>query len=69
MNIDDRFDYSNVGCISLTPLNETESRETPSGTYYIYDGVHKSIVIAKKLLRRELGYRPLGALLLVPRRP
>lgn len=60
------FDYGKVGLVTLTPLNESERRETPEGNYYIYDGVHKSIVLAKRLLRGETEYEPVQVLLLTP---
>jgi hypothetical protein len=53
VDIDKAFDYGNIGLVALTPLIESERRETPVGNYYIYDGVHKSIVLAKRLLRGE----------------
>jgi hypothetical protein len=65
---DTAFDYGKVGLVALTPLNEQERRETAAGNYYIYDGVHKSIVLAKRLLRGETGYEPVQVLLLTPRR-
>ena len=68
VDIDSTFDYAKVGLVALTPLNEAERRETPAGNYYIYDGVHKSIVLAKRLLCGETGYEPVQVLLLTPRR-
>jgi len=68
VEIDSVFDYSNFSWMALTPCNSSELQETPVGTYYIYDGVHKSIVLAKKLLKSEIKYRPLEALFLTPRR-
>jgi hypothetical protein len=67
-DIDAAFDYGKVGLLALTPLTEPEKRETPEGNYYIYDGVHKSIVLAKRLLRGEAEYKPVRVLLLTPRR-
>jgi hypothetical protein len=67
-DIDKAFDYGKVGLVALTPLIESERRETIAGNYYIYDGVHKSIVLAKRLLRRANGYEPVQVLLLTPRR-
>jgi hypothetical protein len=52
----------------VTPLIDGEKRDSPDGTYYVYDGVHKSIVLAKKLLRNELEFKPVELLLLTPRR-
>ncbi len=66
--IDRAFDIDKVGCVAVTPLVATEAQDTPHGTYYVYDGVHKSIVLAKRLLRREVQYAPMKALLLEPRR-
>jgi hypothetical protein len=68
VDIDAGFDYSWFGWIALTPCNELEQQETPTGLNYTYDGVHKSIVLAKKLLNSELEYEPLEALLLTSRR-
>src|SRR5207248_2670331 len=50
INIDKTFDYGKVGLVTLTPLIESERHETTAGNYYIYDGVHKSMVLAKRLL-------------------
>ena len=68
VDIDAAFDYGKVGLVALTILNEQEKRETPEGNYYIYDGVHKSIVLAKRLLRGQTEYKPAQVLLLKPRR-
>src|SRR6266851_2524280 len=63
VDIDAAFDYGKVGLVALTPLNEQEKRETLAGNYYIYDGVHKSIVLAKRLLRGETEYESVQVLL------
>jgi hypothetical protein len=68
VDIDRAFDYGKVGLVGLTPVNGPERRETSAGSYYIYDGVHKSIVLAKRLLRGEIEYEPVQVLLLTPRR-
>jgi hypothetical protein len=68
VDIDEAFDYGKVGLVALTPLSKSERRETTTGNYYIYDGVHKSIVLAKRILRGETGYEPVQVLLLTPRR-
>jgi hypothetical protein len=68
VDIDAAFDYSKFGWIVVTPLNSRETDETPEGSYYIFDGVHKSIVLAKRLLRQEVEYTSVEALLLTPRR-
>ena len=68
VEIDDSFDYGKMGLLTITPLVDSEIRETPTGSYYIYDGVHKGIVLAKRLLRGESPYRAVQILLLTPRR-
>jgi hypothetical protein len=68
VEIDASFNYSAFGWLALTPCTPSEQQETPNGTYYIYDGVHKSLVLGRKLLTNELAYQPLEALLLKPRR-
>ena len=66
--IDAAFTFEQFGLVAITPLLPGELKETPYGSYYIYDGVHKSIVLAKRLLRGEVQYTPVEALLLEPRR-
>jgi hypothetical protein len=68
VEIDSAYDHSKFGWMALTPSTPEEQQESPLGSSYIYDGVHKSIVLAKKLITGELEYRPLEALLLTPRR-
>jgi hypothetical protein len=68
VEIDSQFNVARFGWLAVKPLTPSEKQETPGGTYYVYDGAHKSIVLAKKLLRRELEYLPVEALLLTPRR-
>jgi len=66
--IDENFDYSMLCWIVITPLITEERRVTPDATFYIFEGVHRSIVLAKRLLMREERYRPIDFLLLCPRR-
>jgi len=68
LEIDSAFSYDHFGLLALTPSMPSEQRESPQGTYYVYDGVHRSIVLAKKLLSNEVEYRPVSALYLTPRR-
>lgn len=67
-DIDLHFDISRLGLIALTPLKQEEWQETPTGTFYIYDGVHRSVVVAKRLVRHEIEFLPQRFLLLTPRR-
>lgn len=67
--IDKAFDLSKFGLIFLNPLNEVERGEAPQGSYYIYDGVHRSIVLAKRLTAPSAAeYRPIQAILFERRR-
>jgi hypothetical protein len=66
--IDRAFDFDQFGWLVLTPATEDERRQSPAGEYYIFDGIHKSVVLAKRLLEGSITFRPLEALLLTPRR-
>lgn len=66
--IDRDFKLENLGVLVLTLATDGERRDTPVGTHYIYDGVHRSIVLAKRLLLGEQPFGPIDALLLTPRR-
>ncbi len=68
VEIDSAFDYAKFGWVALVPTNEDERQESPTGTYYVFDGVHKTMVLAKKLMRNEILYQGVEALLLTPRR-
>jgi len=66
--IDRNFSYEAFGLLAIVEANAHELHETPEGTFYIFDGVHRSIVLAKRLLRGQTPYVPLDTLWLVPRR-
>lgn len=66
--IDDNFDITKFGWLALTPATENELRSSSKGTFYIYDGTHKSLVLAKRLLDKSIDFKPLECLLLIPRR-
>jgi len=66
--INDNFDIDKFGWIAVTPATEDELRSSPKGTFYIYDGTHKSLVLAKRLLDKNIYFTPLECLLLIPRR-
>jgi hypothetical protein len=65
--IDIEFDFSRFGSVSVVPANDNERRQSPGGSFYIYDGVHRTIVLTKRLLSNEIEYRPVDILLLLPR--
>jgi hypothetical protein len=66
--IDEQFDFDKFGWVAVTPANDSEQQQTPAGTFYLYDGSHKSLVLSVKLLKQQIAYRPVEALYLVPRR-
>ena len=66
--INQEFDYAKFGWVALQPMNEHEQRESPSGTYYVFDGVHRTLVLAKKLVQQEVCFQAVEAILLTPRR-
>lgn len=62
------FDINKFDFIAVTPATDSEKLQSPSGTYYIYDGVHKSLVLAYRILNGQSIYQPVEALLMTPRR-
>jgi hypothetical protein len=66
--LDAGFDLSKFDFIAVTPANDSEKRQSPSGTYYIYDGVHRALVLAHRVMSGQSKYQPIEALLLTPRR-
>jgi len=65
--IESCFDYGRFGAMGLVLANEGERNQSPSGTYYIYDGNHKSLVLGKLLLEDKIKYIPVKAFLIHPR--
>jgi hypothetical protein len=66
--IDSAFDFSKFGFVAVMPASDSEKRQSPSGTFYIYDGVHRSLVLAHRVLTKQSNYQPVEALLITPRR-
>lgn len=66
--IESDFHYEKFGLISIVSANDSERKQSPNGTFYIYDGIHKSLVLATKLVSKEIDYHKIEALLLIPRR-
>ncbi len=60
------FDFSRFGEIAVRPINKHEEDTNPLGTFYIHDGNHKSLVLAVKILRMEIEFQPVSALLVRP---
>jgi len=61
------FDYEKFGVITVVPANDIERAQSPEGTFYVYDGIHKSLVLAVKLLE-GYNFNKVKAVLLIPRR-
>jgi hypothetical protein len=53
------FSYDNFFSIFALPLTEDERQYTPTGSYSIYDGTHKSLVLAYKILVEGFIYKPI----------
>jgi len=66
--IDRAFDYSQFGWLVVVPACDSERNQSPSGSLYLFDGMHKSLVLAKRLICRETPYQVIEALYLLPRR-
>lgn len=66
--INREFDYAQFGWLALVPATDNERLQSPFGSFYLFDGMHKSLVLATRLLRGETQYRPVEALYLLPRR-
>ena len=68
VQIDSAFDFAEFGSIAVMPATDSERTQSPSGTFYIYDGVHRSLVLAHRLLNKKTVFQPVEVLLLTPRR-
>ena len=67
VSIDTQFNYDRFGWITIVPATDHEHKQSPCGTFYIYDGCHKTLVLGKWLLCDEIKFQPINAVLLVPR--
>lgn len=65
--INSDFDFNHFGWIAVVPAIDSERTQSPTGSFYIYDGVHKTLVLSKRLLSGETQFQPVEALLLLPR--
>jgi hypothetical protein len=66
--INSAFDLAEFDFIAVMAANDSERRQSPSGSFYIYDGVHRSLVFAHRVLTKQTSYRPIEALFITPRR-
>ncbi|MBI3153583.1 MAG: hypothetical protein HYZ21_15725 [Chloroflexi bacterium] len=67
ITIDAEFDFTQFGWIALVAATDNERTQSPNGSFYIFDGVHKTLVLAKRLLTEETTFQPIEALFLAPR--
>jgi hypothetical protein len=67
IQIDKAFDYDHFGWISVVHPTDGERNQSPGGSFYIYDGAHRAVVLAKRLIAKESIFQPVTALLIVPR--
>jgi hypothetical protein len=68
LEIERKFSYDDFGPIALVPANDGERKQSPEGTFYIYDGIHKTFVLSVLYLRGQIGFKTLQAFILFPRR-
>jgi hypothetical protein len=61
------FDLGRFGWVTVVPASDSERKESPGGSLYIFDGVHKTLVLSKRLVSGETQFRPVEALLILPR--
>ena len=65
--IDSDFNFEYFGWLAIVLPTGNERDQSPTGSFYIFDGIHKSLVLAKKLFNQEVVFQPIEALLLLPR--
>jgi hypothetical protein len=62
------FSYESFGFVATVPATDSERRQSPNGSFYIYDGIHKTLVLSILLVSQQIIYDPIQAILLIPRR-
>jgi hypothetical protein len=68
LQIDANFDFNMFGWVTLVSPTDKERSQSPEGSFYVFDGIHKTLVLTKRLLKHETCFQPVQALFLVPRR-
>jgi len=66
-SIDANLDWSKYDTFVVQPSNNAERRDCPHGTFRLIDGVHRSLTYAVKLLRNEIQFKPVDAILVLPK--
>ncbi|MCL5037348.1 MAG: hypothetical protein M1269_09570 [Chloroflexi bacterium] len=67
LKIDSEFDFKKFEFVTLVPATDDERKQSPSGSFNIYDGAHKSLVLSKLIIENKIDFQPIKALLLIPR--
>jgi hypothetical protein len=67
VQIDEAFSFERFLWPTFVLPNKGEQRRCPTGTLYLMDGTHRTLVLAKRVLLGETIYQPIEGLLLVPR--
>lgn len=62
------FSYEAFGFVAIVPANDNEQKQSPNGSFYIFDGIHKTLVLSTLLIKQQIAYKPVQAVLLIPRR-
>ncbi len=65
--LDENFDYGRFGLLGLGTLLDKDQKFSPAANFYIYDGIRRTLVLARRLLTGQTRYEPVPALLVVPR--
>lgn len=60
----DGFDWGLFGYLRLRHPVEHERRESPTGTFYIFNGSHRALALVWLVERGEVAFRPVPAVLL-----
>ena len=65
--INNGFEYENFGWLAVHDASQKEINQSPNGKYYIYDGSHKSLVLAIKLFTGEEEFQPVDVIYIDPK--
>ncbi|MDA1353817.1 MAG: hypothetical protein O3A01_05020 [bacterium] len=64
----DQFDMARLSWPIIIPINNQERSKFPHATFRLYNGFHRLIVYAYKVLKNEIPEAPIECLLVGPRR-
>jgi hypothetical protein len=67
VTINSEFNFEDFDFVGLVAANDSERRQSPRGTFYIYDGAHKTLVLAHRLLTKQTAFHSTEGLLITPR--